>query len=225
MAYKEHEYLMLSGIQHFDFCRRQWALIHIEMQWEENLQTVEGRILHNRAHDGPQLESRGDLLISRQMPVFSNELGINGVCDVVEFRKQKQHVDCSIQLNGRDGYYKVIPVEYKKGEPKTIDADRLQLVAQAMCLEEMMCTQIEEGFLFYGKTRRRERVVMSEDLRQRVKESFHEMHMLYEKRHTPKTKKTKACSSCSLKNVCLPKLLNKRPASEFVEQTIKESLS
>ena len=222
-VYNEEEYQQLSGIQHFDFCRRQWALIHIEMQWEENLRTVEGEILHSRAHDGPLLESRGDLLISRGMPVHSREMGINGVCDVVEFKRFKANPGWYIQLSGKEDYYKVTPVEYKREEPKTIDADRLQLVAQAICLEEMMCTQISEGYLYYGATRRRECVKFSAELRTKVKDYFAEMHELYEKRYTPMTRMTKACNACSLKNICLPKLLKQKSARQFIEETIKET--
>lgn len=113
-VYKEEEYLMLSGIQHFAFCRRQWALIHIENQWEENLRTVEGRIMHEKAHDGPTLESRKNVLISREMRIFSAELGITGICDVVEFRKCGKDKMGAVTLFGKKGVYQAVPVEYKK---------------------------------------------------------------------------------------------------------------
>ena len=96
-----------------------------------------------KAHDGPTLESKKNVLISREMRIFSAELGITGICDVVEFRKCPANTEGAVSLFGHDGYYQVIPVEYKKGEPKVNDADRLQLVAQAMCLEEMLCTEIK----------------------------------------------------------------------------------
>ena len=108
MAYKEDDYLMLSGIQHFAFCRRQWALIHIENQWEDNLRTVEGNIMHEKAHNGPLLESRKDILISREMRVFSSELGISGICDVVEFRLTEAEEDEAVRLFGRDGFYRIV---------------------------------------------------------------------------------------------------------------------
>ena len=114
-VYNEEDYLMLSGIQHFAFCPRQWALIHIENQWEENVRTVEGNIMHKRAHDGPQIETRKNLVVSRQMKVYSKYLGISGICDVVEFKKCKKGEE-GVHLYGREGLYKVHPVEYKKGE-------------------------------------------------------------------------------------------------------------
>lgn len=113
--YKEEDYLMLSGIQHFSFCRRQWALIHIEQQWDENLRTVEGNIFHKKAHDGYSSEKRQDVIISRGMPVFSPALGVSGVCDIVEFCRNDKK---GISLHGREGRYLVYPVEYKKGQPK-----------------------------------------------------------------------------------------------------------
>ena len=134
MEYDEEEYLMLSGIQHFAFCRRQWALIHIEQVWTENLRTAEGRLQHDNAHDPFFVENRKDKHIVRAMPVHSRVLGVSGECDVVEFEKSQ----VGIILFGKEGYYSVLPIEYKHGEPKHDDCDILQVVAQAMCLEEML---------------------------------------------------------------------------------------
>lgn len=221
-VYKEEEYLMLSGIQHFAFCRRQWALIHIENQWEENLRTVEGRIMHEKAHDGPTLESRKNVLISREMRIFSAELGITGICDVVEFRKCPANTEGAVSLFGHDGYYQVIPVEYKKGEPKVNDADRLQLVAQAMCLEEMLCTEIKMGYLYYGTTKRREEVEITLELREKVREMCVQMHELFERQYTPKVKRTKSCNACSLKNICLPKLMKNISVHDYIVKNVEE---
>lgn len=138
MEYQEEDFLLLSGIQHFVFCRRQWALIHIEQQWQENLRTVEGGILHEKTHDYTIKEKRGDLIISRSMGIYSRTLGITGACDVVEFHKSRD----GVALYGREGNYKPVPVEYKRGKPKQGNADVLQLCAQAMCLEEMLLCRI-----------------------------------------------------------------------------------
>ena len=159
--YKEEDYLQLSGIQHFAFCRRQWALAYIELQWDENVRTVEGKLLHEKAHDPTNAEKRGDLIISRGMPVYSRELGISGECDVVEFHRSQD----GITLFGRDGLYEVIPIEYKRGKPKENDVDILQLMAQALCLEEMLCCQISFGYLYYGETRHRKIVEFTEEIR------------------------------------------------------------
>jgi CRISPR-associated exonuclease Cas4 len=151
MEYKEEDFLLLSGIQHFVFCKRQWALIHIEQQWQENLRTIEGEILHEKTHDETIKEKRKDLIISRGMNIFSRTMGITGTCDIVELHKNEQGVN----VFGRDGTYKPIPVEYKRGKPKENESDVLQLCAQAMCLEEMLLCEIPEGFLFYGEIKRR----------------------------------------------------------------------
>ena len=151
--YREEDFLQLSGIQHFVFCRRQWALSYIEMQWQENVRTAEGRILHEKAHDPSLKEKRGDLLIVRAMPIHSWEMGVSGECDVVEFHKVKD----GIQLAGKEGLYKAVPVEYKRGRPKTDDSDILQVAAQAMCLEEMLCCKIPKGYIYYGETKHRVR--------------------------------------------------------------------
>lgn len=136
--YAEEDYLQLSGLQHFAFCRRQWALIHVENQWVENLLTVEGELLHTRAHDETQRELRGDVLTLRGLTVFSPSLGLSGKCDVVEF-----HADpAGISLQGEKGLWLPYPVEYKRGSPKVGNEDALQLCAQAMCLEETLCCSI-----------------------------------------------------------------------------------
>ncbi|HHV97069.1 MAG TPA: CRISPR-associated protein Cas4 [Clostridiaceae bacterium] len=216
--YSEENYLMLSGIQHFAFCRRQWALIHIEQQWQENLRTVEGRILHEKAHDRQSFEKRKDIIISRGIAVFSKYLGVYGSCDVVEFKKSEK----GITLFGREDLYLPIPIEYKKGKPKDNDADALQLCAQAICLEEMLLCQIMEGYLFYGEINHRYKVVFSYELRERVKSMFDEMHDLYERRYTPKVKETKACNACSLKNLCIPKLCKNISVSKYISNRLEE---
>lgn len=218
MPYKEEEYLSLSGIQHFEFCRRQWALIHIEQQWDENVRTMEGNLLHKRAHDSLKTESRGDILITRGLPVYSAELGVYGVCDVVEFHKS----DHGVPLNGRPDKFLPSLVEYKRGRPKQSDMDCLQLTAQAICLEEMLCCKITSGFLFYGEIQHRVEVFFTKELREKVKDNFHEMHQYYNRRYTPKVRPSKQCNACSLKNICLPVLCKNKKASAFVDRMIKE---
>lgn len=216
--YAEEDYLPLSGLQHFAFCRRQWALIHIETQWAENLRTVEGDLFHRRAHDEKQRELRDAVLILRGLPIFSPSLGLSGKCDVVEF-----HADpTGVPLRGEPGLWRPYPVEYKKGAPKLGVEDSLQLCAQAMCLEEMLSCSIPEGALFYGETRRRTRVEFDTALRQRVRELSSEMHDLYRRGYTPKAKPTKACNACSLKEQCLPALLRRRNVADYLKQAVED---
>lgn len=206
------EDLLISGLQHFSFCRRQWALIHIERQWAENFYTVDGNILHERADDPFFTEKRGDTVISRALPVRSDRLGITGKCDVVEFKASPNGVN----IAGRDGLWIPSPVEYKRGGSKEIDADRLQLCAQAICLEEMLCCpRIELAYLYYNESRRREEVIIGDGLRAETEAMLVEMRGLYERGYTPLVKPSKKCSACSLRDICLPKLQKYASAKEY----------
>ncbi len=218
MEYKEEDFLLLSGIQHFVFCKRQWALIHIEQQWHENLRTIEGEILHKKAHDTALKEKRGDLIISRGMPIYSRTLGLTGACDVVELQKAAD----GVEIYGREGTYKPVPIEYKRGKPKDDESDLLQLCAQAICLEEMLLCNIPEAFLFYGEIKHRHNVKLDEGLRERVGIIAKEMHEVYEKRYTPKVKPSKRCKACSLVEYCMPKLLKNPSGIRYIKKTILE---
>ena len=218
MEYKEEDFLLLSGIQHFVFCKRQWALIHIEQQWQENVRTIEGEILHEKTHDDTVKEKRGDLIVSRGMAIFSRTLGVTGTCDVVELHKATDGVN----IFGRDGTYKPVPVEYKRGKPKEDESDVLQLCAQAMCLEEMLLCVIPEAFLYYGETKRRLKIILDDVLRARVRTIFKEMHELYDRRYTPKVKISKSCKACSLTEVCMPKLCKNPSALNYIKKNILE---
>lgn len=218
--YHEDEFLMLSGLQHFAFCRRQWALIHIEQQWADNLRTVEGELIHARCHDDRQIEKRGDLLIVRGMRVASNILGISGACDVVEFHADEN----GVSLFGREGLWRPFPIEYKHGKPKSHHADELQLCAQAMCLEEMLVCDIPQGALYYGETSRRQPVIFTPELRDMVRDMLQEMHGYFSRGYTPRVKPSKSCQACSLKELCLPKLYRKHSAKEYLAQRIGEDM-
>lgn len=215
--YTEEDYLMLSGIQHFAFCRRQWALIHIEQQWAENYRTTAGELMHKKVHDESSFEKRGNLLIVRGLRIASCELGLSGQCDVVEFHQNKNGID----LFGYDGKWSPMPIEYKHGSPKEHNADELQLCAQAICLEEMFQTTIPDGYLYYGEKRRRSLVTFTKLLREQVKKNVQEMHELSQKGYTPNVKPTKQCKACSLENLCVPKLQKAMKVREYIEQNIR----
>lgn len=199
----ESDYLLISGIQHFEFCKRQWALIHIENIWTENVHTISGNLMHTRAHNSALTEKRGDLITVRDMPIVSHNMGIVGKCDVVEFYKD----DAGVTLFGRSELWLPRPVEYKRGKPKSHDADNLQLCAQAMCMEEMLlCKQLDVAYLYYGEIKHRHEVVLDEKLREKVRTAFLEMRGYYLRGYTPRVKYHKGCVACSLKDNCLPKL-------------------
>lgn len=219
-VYSEEDFLQLSGIQHFKFCRRQWALIHIENQWVENYHTTDGKIFHENAHNGSFSESRGNLYVTRDMRVFSAELGVSGACDVLEFRKG----DSGIPLKGRVGLWQPYPVEYKRGKPKTDTEDVVQLCGQAMCLEEMLCCEIPTGALYYGEIQHRREVSFDTNLREEVRSLLAEMHSLYAQGHTPKAKPRKSCGACSLKDICLPELTKKQSVEEYLRRALEVSI-
>lgn len=212
------DYLMMSGIQHFSFCRRQWALIHLEQQWSENLRTVEGRLLHERCHDDSLREKRGDLLIVRGMRVVSHRLRLSGSCDIVEFYADPN----GITLQQESGLWRPVPVEYKHGAPKTNNADRLQLCAQAMALEEMLVCDIPQGVLFYAGPHRREQVELTSELRQEAQSIADEMNCYFSRGYTPKVKPGKHCNACSLKELCLPALYRRVDAADYIQNHLKE---
>ena len=218
MTYTEDDYLQISGIQHFVFCRRQWALIHIEQQWADNVRTVEGDIIHERAHNDTLRDRTKDRIIIRGLKVSSPVLGVSGICDVVEFQSD----DNGIYLDKEQGRWRPYPIEYKRGVSKDSDADRLQLCVQAMCLEEMFGCSIPEGALYYAETRRREHVLIGDTLRESAEQNISEMHEIYSRGYTPKVKTGKYCNACSLKELCLPVLCRSESAVSYIKNRINE---
>ena len=187
-------------------------------QWAENYRTVDGHLMHEHVHDQGFRESRGDCLTVRGLAVHSAELGVSGQCDAVEFHRDMR----GVPLREREGLWLPYPVEYKRGKPKEHNADELQLCAQAMCLEEMLCCSISEGALYYGEPRRRTVVLLTPELRQQVRDSLAEMHRLYQRRYTPKLKPSKACNACSLKDLCLPKLMSRKRVADYLSAAMEE---
>ncbi len=195
--YTEDDLVPLSGLQHLLFCERQCALIHIEQVWAENLFTAEGRILHERVHEATT-ESRGNLRVEYAMPLRSLRLGLIAKADVVEFHRYADH---PVEV------WRPFPVEYKRGKPKKDNCDKVQLCAQALCLEEMLDVEIPAGALFYGKTRRRQDVVFDSVLRRQTEDAAKRFHELVESTVTPKPVYSKKCDNCSINNLCMPKMV------------------
>ncbi len=177
--------LPISGLQHLAFCPRQWALIHLEQTWVENVRTAEGRLLHEHA-DLPGESRRASVRTVRGMWLRSDRLHLTGRADIVEFRPEPY------------------PVEYKRGKSKPNDCDTVQLCAQALCLEEMLHMTIECGAIFYGNPRRRLEVIFSPQLRARTEDFAATMQRLFRNRETPAAVPGPYCQSCSLVDICLP---------------------
>ena len=213
--YAEDETLLISGIQHFTFCKRQWALAYLEGQWNENVLTAQGHILHERAHEDAS-ELRGGVLTVRGMRVYSLTLGMQGQCDVVEFHQDAD----GIPLHGREGKWRPTPIEYKRGHIKSNDADRLQVCCQALCLEEMLHCSIAVGEIFYGETRRREQFPLDAKRREHTLTIIARMHEYAKRGYTPKAQLTTSCKACSLYNMCLPQLASRSDAKGYVERTL-----
>ena len=218
--YTSDELLPLSGIQHFLFCRRQWALIHVERQWQENALTAEGKIMHQRVDDPFFTETRNGVITARSVPVASYRLGLVGVCDVVEFTESPE----GVKLPGREGLYLAALVEYKRGKEKHDHSDEAQLCAQASCLEEMLAVTIPRGYLYYGETHHRVEVELTVELRHLVRDISDEMHSYFQRGYTPRVKTSRACRSCSLADICLPELQEKVvAASKYIQQQIENA--
>ena len=207
--YDDDELLALSGIQHLAFCERQWALINIECLWRENVDTTLGEVFHERAHLAGYSVADG-VIAERSVPIVSRRLGLIGYSDIVEYTPTDMPNACV-----RNGVRcSVSPVEYKKGRAKAGDCDRLQVAAQALCLEEMLQTRVEHGFLFYGETRRRERVAVDDGLRRLVLSAARRMHELERSGAIPKPALRPCCARCSLTSECMPEASG-RDASDY----------
>jgi len=195
--YEEDDLLSLSGLQHLQFCPRQWALIHIEGVWAENRLTVEGKHLHERVHE-MESETRNGVKTVRGLLLRSLRLGLSGQADVVEFHPG-------------EGAEVPFPVEYKRGRPKPDRCDEVQLCAQALCLEEMLHTSIPRGAIFYGQPRRRHDVDFDACLRRETEALAETMHRLFDAGQTPVAVYENKCDNCSLYNWCLPKTTGAAP--------------
>lgn len=188
--YSDEELLPLSGLQHLLYCERQWALIHIEQSWVDSADTMRGAFFHECV-DAPGYSSARGVRSERRVHVASKKLGLYGVADIVE-------------RSDKEGVPAVVPVEYKVGRPKLEDWDRVQVAAQACCLEEMEQVEVREGALFYGETRKREVVPITDDLRNTVQSLSRRMHELFEQGMTPPASFGPKCRRCSLADECLP---------------------
>lgn len=208
--HSEDDLIALSALQHLVFCERQCALIHIEQQWDENRLTAEGKIMHKRVHEVGE-ETRGNVRIERGVPLRSLRLGLIGKADVVEFHRREE------------GPWRPFPVEHKRGRPKPDQCDKVQLCAQALCLEEMLGVEVPSGAIFYGRTRHRLDVQFDGPLREETEATARQAHDLIRSGNTPRPVYTKKCKSCSLMNQCLPHVFHKeRSVKRYLIQAVAE---
>jgi CRISPR-associated exonuclease Cas4 len=240
--FTEDEMLPISALQHLEYCPRRCALIHVEGIWAENAQTAEGRVLHERAHQAGSEKSNG-VRIARRLRLASRTLGLFGVADVVEFHPVEKgdsppvpsppeesrmatapSVPPGVVLHGLAGRWRPFPVEYKRGQRKPEISYRVQLCAQALCLEEMLETVVPCGALYHGKTRRRQQVLFDDPLRQRTHLRARELHELIASGRAPPPVPGPKCKFCSLAGKCVPKLLPSRSARDYIANSIASIL-
>jgi CRISPR-associated exonuclease Cas4 len=221
--YTEEDLLPLSGLQHLTFCERRWALIHLEQQWEDNLFTAEGELLHEKAHSA-EVESRPEVLVRRTLPLHSFRLGLSGQADVVEFQPCAPEQP-GIVMPRRRGLWRPYPIEYKRSRDRGGSAYRVQLCAQALCLEEMLEIPVECGAVFDGRAHRRVEVTFDTALRGQVEQAAARMHAIQQSRKTPPpVYEKKKCEACSMRPVCLPTVAGPASATRYLNRAVGANL-
>jgi CRISPR-associated exonuclease Cas4 len=222
--YTEDELLPISGLQHVLFCERRAALVHVENQWQDNILTAEGTVLHEKAHQA-DTESRSGLRIARGLWLRSLRLGLYGKADVVEFRKIVGDPEQGAVLSGVSGRWRPYPVEYKRGSLREEISFEIQLCAQGICLEEMLGIEISSGALYYGKTNRRLEVQLNSELRKKTESAAIRLHEIIKSGITPSAPKQPKCNSCSMMSVCLPGISEKRKnVDDYVRRSVTLSV-
>ncbi len=220
--YTEDEMLMLSGIQHFMFCPRQWALIHIDQQWADNKLTAEGQILHKNVDDPFYRQKNGGSIILRSIHIASKKLGLYGITDAVELIPSDNPED-AITHNRYEGFWKLYPVEYKRGRPKNDETDEVQLAAQAICLEEMYGVKISYGALYYNALKHRTEVAVTEKLRNLTLECANRMHSIFRSGIIPRARKRHCCANCSIADICMPEISDCIGVDTYLKRNLYES--
>lgn len=221
MSFTEEDMLMLSGIQHYVFCPRQWALIHIEQQWEENVLTIEGQLLHAHVDNPSYRAKRGAIVTLRHVALASKTLGLQGFSDAIELIPSDTDID-TISHPSYPGYWRPVPIEYKRGRSKPTRCDEVQVAAQAICLEEMYGIHIPKGMIFYNEEKGRQEVIVDDELRRFTRQCANEMHIIYQKGVTPSASFGKHCQKCSLYDICVPLWIDKGRVDNYLSNNLYE---
>ena len=224
MYYDDDDMLMLSGIQHYMYCPRQWALIHIEQQWEDNRLTAEGGLLHRNVDNPEYRQKNGDTITLRAVHIASHTLGLYGISDAIELLPSDSEKN-AITHPRYPGYWKPYPIEYKRGHRKPDERDEVQLAAQVICLEEMFGIRITEAALFYNEARHRETVMIDDRLRRLTYELSDAMHKTFSSGITPRAVEQHGCKQCSLYDLCIPELTKKTSVAYYLKTTLIEEAS
>jgi CRISPR-associated exonuclease Cas4 len=222
--YAEDDMLMLSGIQHYMFCPRQWALIHMEQQWTDNKLTIEGDILHRNVDNPFYRQKNGDTITLRSVHIASRQLGLYGISDAVELLPSDSAED-AITHDRYPGFWKPYPVEYKRGHSKLNECDEVQLAAQVICLEEMYGICIPYAALYYNEAKHREVISITDSLRRLTQQCADRMHEIYNSQQLPPASKQKSCKNCSLLDICMPELSNRAQVSSYLKRHLYEDIT
>lgn len=207
------DFIMISALQHYVFCPRQFALIHIEQAWADNRFTAEGKLLHERVDTGVAEQRRGTRY-ERGVMLISQRYRLTGKMDLLEIEAG------DLVKNSPSRYF---PVEYKRGKPKVEDWDRVQVCAQALCIEEMRDTRVTEGAIWYWEVRRREPVVIDEALRETTVAAIEGAHALLASGKTPPpTDDVKRCRACSLVDLCEPDAFRRDHSARYINDLFTE---
>ncbi len=225
----DEDEIMISALQHYLFCKRQFALIHIEQLWAENYLTASGNLLHKHV-DMPETKKRSGIRYAAGLRLYSKQFHLTGIADMVEFHQADSPADANgtqvaVKLDNSPAYWRPFPVEYKRGRPKEHRADEIQLCAQAICLEEMLKIRISEGALFYGQFRRRTRVIFTPELRNLTVQVIMEAVATLKSGITPPGIYSKSCEACSLLDICQPKITaTGKSARIWLDKALEDSL-
>ncbi len=219
MSEFDNDRVPVSAIKQIIYCKRRFALMFIDQEWASNYKIVEGDFLHQRVNDPFFQEKRGDVYKSRSVPIYSEQMNLYGIADLVEFIKD----DDGVSIGTKPGRWRINPVEYKNGKPEKSNADSFQLCAVAMCLEEMLGAEISKGDVYYGKIKRRVEVCFTPELRSRVADAAKEVHCLMESKAIPEKPPGQNCSLCSLVNICMPAIFsNRRSNRKEIQALLKK---
>ena len=221
-VYSDDDMLMLSGIQHFMFCPRQWALIHLEQQWADNRLTAEGEVLHKNVDNPFYRQKNGNVITLRSVHIASSILGLYGMTDAIELSPADDSDEDVILHPDYPGLWHVLPVEYKRGIPKHNEVDEVQLAAQCICLEEIYGIKIRQGALFYWEQRSRELISINDSLRSLTAKIAEQMHKVFSSGRTPVCDKKPHCKNCSLKDLCLIELTERGSVKSYLKSGLYE---
>lgn len=216
----DEDEVLISSLQHLEFCERQWSLIHVEREWRDNELTAEGRIMHEYVHKEGET-SKSCVVVATSLALRSLEHGLYGVADLVEFRRD----DNGVALPGRRGRFMPYPIEYKHGKKRPDLADEMQLTAQAMCIEEMYGVRVEYGAIFYGTPKRRVEVAVDAKLREKAIALIDRARLLIAGGARPVPNIAAHCKSCSLADICMPSQIKRDASSRYVEALVAEAVS